>query len=159
MYGSVGMVKREDLPEVLKVQKAAFASVAQESGKPDIPPMTETIEQITDDFERMAIFKYTLDGKIVGTVRACPVENNDCYIGRLSVHPDYQRRGIGQSLMFAVHDAYKECSGFILFTAQDSEKNISFYKKLGYRIISVQNHFGIDMVHMRRDNSFSLIEK
>ncbi len=152
MYGSVGMVKKEDLPEILQVQKAAFTPVAQSSGNFNIVPMTETIEQLTDDYERMAVFKYTLDGNIVGSVRACPNESNDCYIGRLSVHPDYQGRGIGQALMSAVHDAYQNCRGFILFTAKDSEKNISFYKKLGYYIVSVQNKFGIEMVFMRCDN-------
>lgn len=153
MDGLVVMVEKKDLAEVLEVQKAAFAPIALKSERPDIAPMTETIEQITGDFERMTMFKYTLNGKIAGSVRACPDGNGDCYIGRLSVHPYHQRKGIGQSLMFAVHDMYKDCRGFILFTAKDSVKNISFYNKLGYTIVSSRNEFGVDMVNMRRDNA------
>lgn len=142
---------REDLAEILCVQKAAFAPVAKAHGKPDIPPMTETQAQAEEEFDKMTFFKYVVDGRIVGAVRARLMESGECYIGRLVVLPAYQRRGIGAALMHAAHGAYPKCTAFTLFTARDDVDNIAFYTKLGYTIICSEDAGGLEIVNMQRE--------
>lgn len=141
-----------DLPDILRVQKVAFAPVAKAHGKPDIPPMTETPEQAEAELAGMAFFKCVMDGRIVGAVRAKLTANGECYIGRLVVLPEYQRRGIGAALMHAAHSAYPGCSAFTLFTGKDDAKTIALYTKLSYTIISTENVGGLEIVNMRREN-------
>lgn len=154
MDGFVEIATSTDISEILSVQKAAFAPVAEAHGQPDIPPMTETQEQAMDEFEKMTFFKYVLDGRIIGAVRTFINEAGECYIGRLVVLPQYQCKGIGRALMEAVHSAYPACAGFILFTAaHDNDKTIRFYANLGYRTVLVKQHTGMDMLFMRREIS------
>lgn len=138
----------EDLPEILELQRAAFAPVALEFGEPDIPPMTQTMEGIIEEYEAMDFLKAVLGGRIAGSVRTRVDEAGDCYIGRLIVLPEFQRRGIGEALMKAVHDAHKDC-GFTLFTAQGGDA-FRFYSKMGYRQESAQQLGSITMAYMRR---------
>lgn len=141
-----------DLSDILRVQKAAFAPVAKAHGKPDIPPMTETQEQAEEELGRLTFFKCVMDGRIMGAVRAGIMENGECYIGRLVVLPDHQRRGIGAALMHAAHSAFSGCTAFKLFTGKDDTETIAFYTKLSYTIISTENVGGLEIVNMRREN-------
>lgn len=153
MNGPVKRAKRADIPKILTVQKAAFAPVAAAHNRPDIPPMIETLEQALDEFEKMAFFKYVQNGRIIGAVRTCVNESGECYIGRLVVLPEYQCSGIGRALMEAVHAAYPNCTGFILFTAaHDNEKTIRFYNNLGYKNVLIKNENGVELLFMRREN-------
>jgi predicted N-acetyltransferase YhbS len=138
----------EDLPEILTLQRQTFAPVAQAHGEPDIPPMTQTLGGITEEYQTMDFLKATLRGRIVGSVRTRIDKAGDCYIGRLIVLPEFQRRGIGAALMQAVHDAHPGC-GFTLFTAQGGDA-FRFYGKLGYRQESAQQLGNITMACMRR---------
>jgi len=119
----------DDGAEILKLQKLSYQSEAARYGNFNIPPITQTIEDIKDQFKTHTFLKAIVDGKIVGTVRAHE-ENGTCYIGRLAVHPDRQNQGIGAALMKAIEGCYKP-DRFELFVGSRSEKNIYLYQKLG----------------------------
>jgi ribosomal protein S18 acetylase RimI-like enzyme len=70
----------------------------------------------------------------VGSVRANQDGNGTCYIGRLIVHPDYPKRGIGTQLMYEIETIYNHAQRFELFTGSRSQDNIRLYEKLGYQI-------------------------
>lgn len=98
----------------------------------DIPPLLQTLEDLTEEAKSHVILKSVTNGKLIGSVRGCP-RPDDCYIGRLIVHPDYQNQGVGRKLMEAIE---KELASkrYSLTTGNLDEKNLYLYQKLGYKI-------------------------
>jgi phosphoribosylanthranilate isomerase len=128
----VATASREDLPEILALQKLAYRSEAVLNDDFDIPPLRQTLEEIEIEFRQRVFLKTVLDGRIVGSVRA-HLDEGVCYIARLIVHPDYQNRGIGSRLMAEVEVRFTDARRFELFTSQRSTRNLYLYHKLGYR--------------------------
>jgi predicted N-acetyltransferase YhbS len=122
----------EDLEEILELQKLAYQSEAKLVGDFTIPPLTQTLDGIRQDFEDQVILKSEIGGKIVGSVRAFE-RDGVCYIGRLIVHPEHQNKGIGKELMRSVEETFSECHMFSLFTGAKSEKSLYVYGSIGYR--------------------------
>ena len=92
----------EDVPELLDLQHKAFGHQCQNLGWEDAPPMTETIEQAYEDFERCLTLKVLSDdSRIIGSVRGNVTDGN-LYIGRLMVLPEFQRHGIGKHLFHEI---------------------------------------------------------
>lgn len=120
-----------DLEEILSLQKLAYQSEAKLFNDYTIPPLTQTIEEIRNDYKKQLFLKALLEEKIVGSVRAYKKEGV-CYIGRLFVHPKHQNRGIGKKLMVHIEDCFSEVDKYSLFTGKKSKKNIYFYESLGY---------------------------
>lgn len=129
---SVERAERRDAGAILALQKLAYQSEADLYQDYTILPLTQTLEQITSEFEEQVFLKAVEDGRIVGSVRAHQDEGT-CYVGRLIVHPDAQGRGIGRQLMDAIEREFAEAARFELFTGHLSERNIRFYQGLGYR--------------------------
>ena len=129
--GQIQKVKKKDLEEVLALQKLAYQSEAELNNDFNIPPLTQTLEEIRAEFERAMFLKVTDGGKIIGSVRAHE-EDGTCHIGRLIVHPDFQNRGIGSRLLRAIEGKFAP-KRFELFTGEHSERNLYLYKKFGYR--------------------------
>jgi len=121
----------DDLEEILALQKLAYQNEAKLNNDFTIPPLTQTMEEIRAEFGQVLFLKVVQDGRIVGSVRAYE-KGGTCYIGRLIVHPEYQNRGIGSSLISAIEESFN-CKRFELFTSQRSERNLYLYVKLGYR--------------------------
>ncbi len=130
----IEIAKIEDLEEILTLQKKSYQSEAALYDDYSIPPLTQTLEGIKEDYAKMVILKAVENGKIIGSVRAFE-EDGVCNIGRLIVHPTHQNKGIGKMLMNAIEDSFRDCMKFSLFTGNKSLKNISFYTKLGYRLV------------------------
>jgi len=128
---SIHRAEKTDLPEILALQKLAYQSEAELNGDYNLPPLTQSFEQIEIEFGQRIFLKAVLDGQIVGSVRA-HLQGDRCQIGRLIVHPDDQGRGIGSRLMNAI-EAQFTGRYFELFTSQRSTRNLYLYRKLGYR--------------------------
>jgi N-acetylglutamate synthase-like GNAT family acetyltransferase len=122
-----------DAQAILDLQKLAYQSEAAIWNDYTIPPLMQSLEEMEQDFQKQTILKATLDGRIVGSVRAY-TRDGTCYIGRLIVHPDYQNRGLGRQILKAIEDHFTEVDRYELFTGEKSERNLYFYQKLGYRI-------------------------
>ncbi|MBN1122523.1 MAG: GNAT family N-acetyltransferase [Anaerolineae bacterium] len=140
----------EDAADILALQKLAFTGEAEIYGDQNIPPLTQTLDSLTADFSRYTFLKASLDGCIVGSVRA-DEQNGTCYIGRLIVDPECQNRGIGKQLMAAIESAFSHVDRYELFTGHLSERNLYFYKKLGYvEFKHEQIHPGLVHVFMEK---------
>ncbi|MBE0466469.1 MAG: GNAT family N-acetyltransferase [Candidatus Desulforudis sp.] len=122
-----------DAEEILALQQLAYLSEAELYDEYTIPPLVETLEEIRREFARTCFLKAVVNGRIVGSVRAC-AKDGTCHIGRLIVHPEYQNRGLGARLMRAIENAFGSCRRFELFTGHRSAKNLYLYGKLGYTV-------------------------
>ena len=89
------------------------------------------------DFRQQVVFKATLDRSLIGSVRGY-LQDGTCHIGRLIVHPEFQNRGIGTSLMNRIELHFREARRYELFTGERSERNLYLYNKLGYRIFRTE---------------------
>jgi ribosomal protein S18 acetylase RimI-like enzyme len=127
-----------DAEEVLALQKLAFETESQVYGHCAIPPLTETLERITKEFKDKRVLKAMNDEKIVGSIRAYRWEGT-CYLEKLVVHPSFQGKGIGTRLMQEMEKLFADRVERIqLSTDYKSERNVSMYKKLGYKIYKTQ---------------------
>lgn len=114
-----------------ELQQLAYRSEAELYGDWSISPLVEPLESTVKAVAEQNVLKATHGGRIVGSVRGRQV-GEDCFVGRLIVHPELQGRGIGSCLMAALEDAMPRARRFELFTGERSERNIGLYKKLGY---------------------------
>ena len=140
----------EDAAEILALQHQAYQSEAALYNDPTIAPLTETLEALRADFGDHIVLKATIDGTIIGSVRA-QLRLDTCYVGRLLVHPDWQNRGIGTQLMRAVEEACSAATRLELFTGHKSDRNLYLYRKLGYREFKRERvHDALTLVFMEK---------
>ena len=142
--------KISDAKEILTLQKLAYHSEAKLYNDFNIAPLTQTLEEIKEEFKDKKFLKVEVNGKIIGSVRA--FEKNEakkgketCYIGRLIVHPDFQNKGIGTKLLKKVEKSFGNAKRYELFTGYKSKKNIYLYQKLGYKVFKtekISEHLG-----------------
>ncbi len=137
--GMIEEVKEADLPAVLELQRAAFREEAVHVGDPSIKPMTQTLEGLREELATSVVLKYVEGGEIIGSVRARVVEDT-CYIGRVVVHPDHWRKGIGRALMQAVEEHFPHVRRYELFTREDHDTTRPFYRSLGYVPIRTERY-------------------
>ena len=122
----------EDLQEILELQHLAYQSEAALFGRQDIQPLTETLDELAEEYKAGTVLKMTDEnGKIIGSVRGKEADGT-LYIGKLMVHPDHQRKGYGRRLVTAIEEC---CPGrrYELFTSTRSVNNIRLYESLGYK--------------------------
>jgi len=137
-----------DAEEILELQKIAYRSEAVLYDDWSIPPLTQTLDDIRKEFAHKTFLKACDAGGVIGFVRAC-VNDGVCHIGRLIVHPGFQRKGIGSRLMAAIEAEFPSVGRFELFTGNMSEGNIRLYERLGYRIFRTDRMSPkVDMVFM-----------
>lgn len=140
----------EDAETILKLQKIAFENQAMIYNDFCMPPLTQTLEDISSEFDQRIFLKAVQDEGIVGSVRGNVKDGRAC-IGRLVVHPEYQNQGIGKELMRKIEACFPEAERFELFTGHKSEKNIGLYQRLGYKIFKEEE--------LREDYKIVYLEK
>ena len=72
------------------------------------------------------------EDKLVGLIRVVGDGLTIVFIQDLLVYPQYQRRGIGRSLLQQTLERFKNVYQIQLATEQ-SDKNLAFYRELGFR--------------------------
>lgn len=124
----------QDLPEILALQRLAYRSEAKLLKNDAIPPLTQTLEEVQEEF-RKGVFlaaREETEARILGSVRGWVAENT-LYIGKLMVHPDFQRRGLGKRLLAEMESCAPTHSRSELFTSTKSVQNIKLYENAGYK--------------------------
>lgn len=146
------VIDKNDLPHILELQKKAFYAEAVIHHDLEMQPMTQTIEQIEEEFNLgTTFFKLSFDEEIVGSVRAKMIDETTCFIGKLVVDPVHQNKGIGTKLMHELEDYFKDkCSNFKIFTGEKSDHALGLYTKLGYQITGKQNVGKYYLIHMEK---------
>lgn len=122
--------ERDDLQEILDLQYLAYQSEADLFGTQDIPPLKQTIEEVVEEYNNGVVLKIENENKIIGSVRA-RYDGGTVYIGKLMVHPQYRRKGLGKSMLNEVEVIFPHCR-YELFTSTLSSDNIRLYESAGY---------------------------
>lgn len=127
----IAKAEEGDLPAILDLQRLAYQSEARLLGNVRIPPLLQTLEDMREEF-RCGVFLKALDegGNIVGSVRGF-ARDGTLFVGKLMVHPDHQRQGLGSRLL---RELEKVCPQprLELFTSDRSAANIRLYERNGY---------------------------
>lgn len=123
--------EKNDLEEILALQRLAYQSEARLLNNDAIPPLTQTPEDVRAEF-REGIFLKAVDeeGRIVGSVRGV-VRDGTLFVGKLMVHPDRQGQGLGSRLRQEIEKACPQ-PRLELFTSDRSAANIRLYERNGY---------------------------
>lgn len=125
-----------DLQEILDLQYLAYQSEAALFGSRDIPPLKQTLDEVRAEYRQGVILKLTRGGRIIGSVRA-KEQNGTVFIGKLMVHPDFQRKGYGTRLLAEIEQCFPG-KRYELFTSTRSIDNIRLYQNAGYRIFDTK---------------------
>ena len=98
--------QKNDLEEILKLQYLAYQSEAALFGNKDIPPLTQTLDEVIEEYNEGLVLKMTDErGAIIGSVRA-KEKAGTVYIGKLMVRPGHQKKGYGRRLLLEVEQYY-----------------------------------------------------
>ena len=143
---------KSDLNDILKLQKEAYIQEATIYNDFNIPPLTQDIYSLNLEWQKGMVIKAEKNGQIIGSVRAEMVDNI-CKIGKLIVKPDLQNQGIGKKLMTEIERLFNTCSTYELFTGDKSEKNLTLYRKLGYKDCKTEQiDNNLKLVYLRKQN-------
>ena len=71
--------------------------------------------------------------KIVGLITVGRIDEKSVSLGRLYVHPEAQRQGIGHQLLTAALKAFPNTEVIRLEVEEENKKGVSFYSKQGFR--------------------------
>ena len=108
-----------------------------------------TLEELKRDFRRMTFYVYRKSGRVAG-VAALQVEDRG--VGRIRwvyVLPEFQRKGVGTSLIRRIEKDAKRLrlKKLWLLVADGAYWALNFYRKLGYQVVkSVENPWGFDLI-------------
>lgn len=142
-------ISPEDAGEVLTIQRAAFVSEAVIYGSADMPPLTQTLDEVRAELVDANGWVARVDNRLVGAI--CVSETDDLLlIGRIAIAPDMQGSGIGRALLEAAERDSKAPESE-LFTGSLSEANVRLYESCGYRIVErVDQDDGTQQLFMRK---------
>lgn len=136
-----------EIPEIIAITKACTAHMA-ENGIFQWNEHYPSKKAFENDIERENLYVIEKNGRIIGTIVISidmddvysqidwltPDEDN-IYIHRLAIHPDFQGKGFARQLMdFAEKYARQNgCVSVRLDTFSQNKRNQEFYAKRGYQ--------------------------
>lgn len=104
---------------------------------------THQSEMLEQALSHSLVIYVALDGDaVVGLIRLIGDGFSSIFVQDLIVLPSYQRQGIGSSLMKEALEDYKDAYQVQLVIEQ-TEKNVGFYRSLGFEILSTYNCIGV----------------
>ncbi|WP_206535724.1 GNAT family N-acetyltransferase [Microbacterium sp. 4R-513] len=126
-------IRIEDAGEVLTLQRAAFVQEALIYGSPEMPPLTQTLEELEHELHDNLGCVALEGSRMIGAVRA-RVVGELLLVGRISIAPDAQGKGVGTLLLAEVERRGREAGATEseLFTGSLSEANLRLYEREGY---------------------------
>lgn len=142
-------ISPNDAGEILTVQRAAFVSEALIYGSVDMPPLTQSLEELGAELQEADGWVARVGGRLVGAIRTRESEGL-LLIGRIAIAPDVQGLGIGQALLDAA-ERHAHADEAELFTGSLSEANLRLYTRCGYvETERVEQGEGVEEVYLRK---------
>ena len=149
---AVRPIEPRDAGEVLTLQRAAFVQEALIYGTPQLPPLTQTLDELEAELRENLGCVALRGPRVVGAARA-RLDGTLLLIGRLAIAPDQQGAGIGTTLLSAVEERGRAAGAMDaeLFTGSLSEANLRLYEREGYvEMERVPGDDGIEQVFLRK---------
>lgn len=146
----VAIASVDDAGEILQLQKESFAGQAKIYNNYHLPPLTQSLDSIKNEFTSKTFLKVLWNGQIIASVR---FEKKDDFvtIDRIVVKPVHQNKGIGTVLLNKIEAMVPNAITFQLFTGNKSTRNIYLYEKLGYETINRKTtDQGIELLYMEK---------
>lgn len=138
----------DDAGELLTLQRAAYATEAQIYGDPFLPALTQTLEELRVELDGPAL-GIRDDGRLVAALRWF-VDNDTAHIGRITVAPDMQGRGLGTHLLREA-ERRSGASTFELFTGHLSVANLRLYEREGYQqTMRMPLTEGVELIYLQK---------
>jgi GNAT superfamily N-acetyltransferase len=128
---SIAIAAPDCAAPLLALQKLCFHEEAELNEEFDIPPLTQTLTGLREDFQTHTVLAAWQGAWLVGSVRGRR-EGPGCQIGRLIVHPNFRRQGLVTALMTAIEAAFPDVTLYELFASERNMRNLRFYQRLGY---------------------------
>lgn len=134
-------IKRDEIPECVKVIKTSFMTVAQELGftsenAPRFTAYATTDERLFYQFdnEKRSMYAYYQEGKIVGYYSLLMQENNECELSNISVLPEYRHQEIGAKLLLHSFEMAKAlgCTKMNIGIVEENKRLRKWYEKWGF---------------------------
>ena len=111
---------------------------------------THQPEMLEQALSHSLVIYVALDGDaVVGLIRLVGDGFSSVFVQDLIVLPSCQRQGIGSSLMKEALEDYKDAYQVQLVTEQ-TEKNLGFYRFMGFEILSTYNCIGMTWVNREK---------
>lgn len=114
----------------LEIQRRAYRIEADLIGFDGIPPLHESLEELVASKEK---FRGYFVGDVLAGFVSYELVDGLLDIGRLVVHPDYFRRGIGQALIRSLDELGAE--RMIVSTGAANPPARKLYEALGFRLL------------------------
>jgi [ribosomal protein S18]-alanine N-acetyltransferase len=133
---------RENLLEIFQLNTPQFFSPSEEND------LKEYLNNHLEDY-----YVIVLEKKLVGSGGINYAENNT--IGKISwdlIHPDYQKKGLGNLLLNYRIKLLKENPEIRLISVRTSQFVYKFYEKAGFELHEVVKNYwaeGFDLYHMK----------
>ena len=110
--------------------------------KGEFPPEFDSVEWHKQMAREGHLYQAMIGKDLVGAAIIFRDETkNSVYIGRIFIDSFYHRKGYGISLMECIEKNFPCATEFNLDTPCWNERTNAFYKKLGYRIIKIEDGF------------------
>ncbi len=133
----INRANQKDIPEILTLQKIAYRSEAELYGDASVPALSQTLEEITADFDQTIFLKAVANGKIIGSVRGRR-DGDTAHISRVVVHPYFQGKGLATRLVRQIEQEVGDVRTYEVFTGHQSLRNLHLYEKMGYRQVRTE---------------------
>lgn len=139
-----------DAGELLTLTVACYVAEGRDHDSFGLPALNETTESVREALAEWTTWVLRSQGRMIGSVRA-RMSGHDWEIGRLIVAPDLQSQGIGRWLLeLAESQAPEEARSVVLFTGAKSKRNLTMYRKAGYRVTGASEHLGVPTKHLAK---------
>ena len=140
--GSLRPIRRDEIPECVRVIRESFMTVAREFGytKEKSPLFTGYLiseERLYRqfDYEKRPMLCYELGGKIVGYYSLAMPKNGVCEINNLAVLPNFRHLGIGELMVRDAIERMRQagCKAAFVDIVDENLRLRSWYERLGFR--------------------------
>jgi len=140
---TIRYARADEAEGILRLTQASFAS--QGSLDPPSGVFLETVDSVLEAMTAGVVYVAEHEGELVGAARVRPIDDpRAIYCGRLAVRVDVQNRGVGHALMAQV-ERHARAEGYpavVVGVRLGLPRNLRFFQKLGFRIISEHSHAG-----------------
>ena len=150
LYKTVGrsgmyIVKAEadQVEKIVDMSIRAFETDVNVGGaKGDCPPGFDSVEWHKQMAREGHLYQAMIGKDLVGAAIIFQDETkNSIYIGRIFIDSIHHRRGYGIRLMECIEKDFPCAAEFNLDTPCWNERTNAFYKRLGYRVIKIEDGF------------------